>query len=70
MAARFKHRTKVSGHLLRVAMAQDLAVANTDRAGIMQAGSWKSVAMVARYTEQVSAKRGAIARFYANRQDI
>lgn len=70
MAARLKHGAKVSGHSLRVGMAQDLAGANTDLAGIMQAGSWKSVAMVARYTERVAAKRGAVARFYANRQGI
>jgi site-specific recombinase XerD len=70
MAARLKHGAKVSGHSLRVGMAQDLAGANTDLAGIMQAGSWKSVAMVARYTERVAVKRGAVARFYANRQGI
>jgi len=70
VAARLKHGAKVSGHSLRVGMAQDLAGANTDLAGIMQAGSWKSVAMVARYTERVAAKRGAVARFYANRQGI
>lgn len=63
--ARLKNAEGVSGHSLRVGMAQDLAAGNIDLASIMQAGSWKSPAMVARYSAKVSAKRGAVARYYA-----
>jgi hypothetical protein len=48
-------------------MAQDLAATNIDIGSIMQAGSWKSISMVARYTEGVTARRGAVARFYGRR---
>lgn len=65
MQARLKNAEGVSGHSLRVGMAQDLAAGNIDLASIMQAGSWKSPAMVARYSAKVSAKRGAVARYYA-----
>ena len=32
---------------------------------VMQARGWKTAAMVSRYTERLSARRGAVARFYA-----
>jgi hypothetical protein len=54
----------VSGHSLRVGMAQDLVAANLDIASVMQAGGWRSPTMVARYTEKLTAQRGAVARFY------
>lgn len=63
--ARLPNADGISGHSMRVGMAQDLASGNIDLAGIMTAGSWKSAAMVARYTARVSVKRGAVARFYA-----
>jgi site-specific recombinase XerD len=51
-----------SGHSTRVGMAQDMATAGVDLAGIMQAGNWKSPTMVARYIERLTAKNGAAAR--------
>lgn len=63
--ARLKNAEGVSGHSLRVGMAQDMTAGNIDLASIMQAGSWKSPAMVARYSAKLSAKRGAVARYYA-----
>lgn len=51
-----------SGHSTRVGMAQDMAAAGIDLAGIMQAGNWKSPMMVARYIERLSALKGAAAR--------
>jgi site-specific recombinase XerD len=65
--ASLRHAANVSGHSLRVGMAQDLAATNIDIGSIMQAGSWKSISMVARYTEGVTARRGAVARFYGRR---
>ena len=54
-----------SGHSTRVGMAQDMAAAGIDLAGIMQAGNWKSLTMVARYIERLSALSGAAARLAA-----
>lgn len=63
-AARLKpHVVKaMSGHSARVGLAQDLASAGEDLPAIMQAGGWKSPTMVARYTERMAARRGAVAR--------
>ena len=58
----------ISGHSCRVGMAQDLVAAGFDVAAIMQAGGWKSSAMVARYTERLQVARGAIARYHAQRK--
>lgn len=66
-AARLEHALGVSGHSLRVGMAQDLVAADLDVAAVMQAGGWKTPRMVARYTERLTAKRGAVARFYGRR---
>lgn len=63
-AAGLKHASSVSGHSLRVGMAGDLVAADLDLASVMQAGGWKSPSMVARYTERITARRGAVARFY------
>lgn len=65
--ASLRHAANVSGHSLRVGMAQDLAAKNIDIGSIKQARSWKSISMVARYTEGVAARRGAVARFYGHR---
>ncbi len=62
--ANIPHAESVSGHSLRVGMAQDLVAADLDIAGIMQAGGWASPTMVARYSEKITARRGAIARYY------
>jgi integrase len=48
-----------SGHLTRVGAAQDMLAAGLELGEVMQAGSWKSVAMVARYGERLLARRGA-----------
>jgi site-specific recombinase XerD len=63
--ARLGHAAGVSGHSLRVGMAQDLVSAGLDVASVMQAGGWRSERMVARYSERIAAGRGAVARFYA-----
>jgi site-specific recombinase XerD len=67
VAARLGHGKAVSGHSLRVGMAQDLVAANMDLASVMQAGGWATPLMVSRYTEKLTARRGAVARFYSNR---
>ena len=41
-----------SGHSMRVGAAQDLLKRGLDTAGIMRAGGWKSVNVLARYLEQ------------------
>ena len=56
---------RLSGHSARVGMAQDLVAAGFDLAAIMQAGRWKSSAMVARYTERLRVTQGAIAQYHA-----
>lgn len=63
-AARLTHAEGVSGHSLRVGMAQDLVAADLDMASVMQAGGWTTPRMVARYTERLTARRGAVARYY------
>jgi site-specific recombinase XerD len=55
----------ISGHSCRVGMAQDLVAAGFDVAAIMQAGRWKSSAMVARYTERLLVAQGAVAQYHA-----
>lgn len=45
----------LSGHSMRVGAAQDMMVAGIDTIGIMQAGGWKSVDVVARYVENAAA---------------
>jgi integrase len=68
LAARAKFdQTRVaalSGHSMRVGMACDLVAANVDSAAIMQAAGWSTPRMLARYTQRLDAKRGAIARYY------
>jgi integrase len=55
---------RVSGHSPRVGMAQDLVAAGFELGAIMQAGRWKSPAMVARYTEALAAEEGAVAQLH------
>lgn len=45
----------LSGHSMRVGAAQDMLVAGIDALGIMQAGGWRSQAVLARYVEHASA---------------
>lgn len=45
----------LSGHSMRVGAAQDMLVAGIDFLGIMQAGGWRSQAVLARYVEHASA---------------
>lgn len=42
---------KFSGHSMRVGAAQDLLLRGVDTVGIMRAGGWKSVSVLARYLE-------------------
>jgi len=59
--------TNFSARSLRVGMAQDLVADNIETVGVMNAGGWKSEAMLVRYTRQAKAKHGAISRYYAKR---
>ncbi len=54
-----------SGHSTRVGAAQDMLSAGLELSEIMQAGSWKSVVMVARYGERLLARRGAARKLAA-----
>ena len=56
---------QLSGHSSRVGAAQDLVAADLGVAEVMQAGGWKSPAMVARYTEHLQARRGAMSKLAA-----
>jgi len=58
-AAEIKTTRPHSGHSTRVGAAQDMLAAGLELGEVMQAGSWKSVAMVARYGERLLAGRGA-----------
>ena len=57
----------VSGHSCRVGMAQDLVGAGLELPAVMQAGRWKTSAMVARYAERLLAAQGAVAQYHARR---
>lgn len=48
-----------SAHSTRVGACQDMLAAGFELPEIMQAGSWKSAAMVARYGERLLVRRGA-----------
>jgi len=58
----------VSGHSCRVGMAQDLVGAGLELPAVMQAGRWRTPAMVARYAERLLAERGAVAQYHARRR--
>lgn len=53
----------ISGHSLRVGMAQDLASSGAELPALMQAGRWKTAAMPARYIEKLDADKSAVAQF-------
>lgn len=47
----------LSGHSMRVGAAQDMMLAGIDAIGIMQAGGWRTFAVLARYVENASAEK-------------
>ncbi|MHB8742118.1 MAG: tyrosine-type recombinase/integrase [Sulfuricaulis sp.] len=51
-----------SGHSCRVGAAQDMAEAGMSDVEIMNAGRWGSIAMIARYTAHIRAKKSAMAK--------
>ncbi len=53
---------RLSGHSPRVGAAQDMVASGIGTAAIMQAGRWKSPAMVQRYGERLLAKRNGAAQ--------
>ena len=58
-----------TGHSGRVGMAQVLAATGVEMPALMTAGRWKSSRMPARYIECQAAGRGAVARYYQERED-
>ncbi len=61
----------LSGHSSRVGAAQDLVAADLGIAEVMQAGGWKTPTMVvARYTEHLAARRGAMSKLAARQGRI
>ena len=59
---------RISGHSTRVGACQDMVRYGADIAGAMQAGRWRSATMVARYSEGLDLKRGAVAQVAARRE--
>ena len=62
--AGLRESTRISGHSLRVGMAQDLVASGVELPDLMQAGRWKSPEIPARYAERQLASRGAVARYH------
>ena len=58
-AAGLKLARSPSGHSTRVGATQDMFAAGFELLEVMQAGSWKTPAMPARYGERLRAQRGA-----------
>jgi hypothetical protein len=58
-AAGLKVARLPSGHSTRVGATQDMFAAGFERLEAMQAGSWRTPAMPARYGERLRAQRGA-----------
>ena len=52
----------LSGHSTRVGAAQDMIAAGFEQPAILQAGRWKSAAMVKRYRERPLVRRSGAAR--------
>ncbi len=52
----------LSGHSARVGAAQDMIASGIEMPAILQAGRWKSIAMVQRYGERVLARRSGTAQ--------
>lgn len=63
-AAGLAHADDISGHSVRVGMAQDLVSRNIDVLAVAQAGGWTTTTMPARYSAKLAAARGAVAQFY------
>ncbi|ACL62915.1 tyrosine-type recombinase/integrase [Methylobacterium nodulans] len=59
LAAGVKLARPPSGHSTRVGATQDMFAAGFELLEVMQAGSWKTPAMPARYGERLRAQRGA-----------
>lgn len=57
----------IGGHSTRIGAAQDMLEAGFSGAEIMQQVGWRSERQLARYTERMQAKRGAMARFLKQR---
>jgi len=55
---------RISGHSVRIGMAQDLVASGAALPSVMQAGRWKSARMPARYSEKQAAKKNAVAQYY------
>ena len=53
---------RISGNSPRVGAAQDMVAAGIELPAILQAGRWKSMAMLNRYGERLLAKRSAAAQ--------
>ena len=53
----------LSGHSMRVGAAQDMMVAGIETIGIMQAGGWRTYAVLARYVENAAAERMHLCRW-------
>ena len=53
---------RISGHSSRVGAAQDMARHGLELPAIMQAGGWKTAAMVARYTARLDVRRSGAAK--------
>ena len=51
-----------------VSMAQDLAASGVELPVLMTAGRWKSSKMPAHHTERQAADRGAVARYYQEKE--
>ena len=52
----------LSGHSARVGATQDMIAAGIELPAILQAGRWKTAAMVSRYGERLLARRSAAAQ--------
>jgi site-specific recombinase XerD len=61
---------RISGHSSRVGAASDMVRYGADIAGAMQAGRWKTPAMVSRYCEGLELKRGAVAQVSTRRKQF
>ena len=52
----------LSGHSARVGAAQDMIASGIEPGAILQAGRWKTTAMVHRHGERLPARRGGAAQ--------
>ena len=55
----------ISGHSSRVGAAQDMVGLGIEMPAVMQAGGWRTPAMVARYTARIDARRSGAAKMAA-----